>query len=209
MYKRQILVNGQDIKKYDVQQYRKLISAVFQDFLKLPLSVNENIQIGNIGAIMDEKDIKKASKKADADEFICKLPNGYNTILQRGWKDSVDLSGGQWQKIALSRAYFSNAALIVMDEPAAALDAAAEDVLYRKILEMINKKTCIMISHRLTTAQVVDWIYVMDNGNLVESGDFAQLINSHGAFQKLYNLQAEKYMVKEKGEDYNARNSIK
>ena len=204
-----ILVNGQDIKKYDVQQYRKLISAVFQDFLKLPLSVNENIQIGNIGAIMDEKDIKKASKKADADEFICKLPNGYNTILQRGWKDSVDLSGGQWQKIALSRAYFSNAALIVMDEPAAALDAAAEDVLYRKILEMINKKTCIMISHRLTTAQVVDWIYVMDNGNLVESGDFAQLINSHGAFQKLYNLQAEKYMVKEKGEDYNARNSIK
>lgn len=204
-----ILINGHDIQKYNVQQYRKLISAVFQDFLKLPLSVNENIQIGNIDAIMHEKDIKKASEKANADEFISKLPNGYNTTLQRGWQDSVDLSGGQWQKIALSRAYYSDASLIVMDEPAAALDAAAEDVLYRKILEMINKTTCIMISHRLTTAQVVDWIYVMENGNLVENGNFVQLINSHGIFQKLYNLQAQKYMVKEKGEDYNARNSNK
>lgn len=193
----EILVNGENIQKYDKYQYHKLMSAVFQDFLKLPLDVNENIKIGNVDLRNQTEKIKQASKKAGANDFICKLPKGYHTILQRGWQGGIDLSGGQWQKIALSRAYYSDAPFIIMDEPAASLDAEAEDILYRKILEMMNGKTCIMISHRLTTAQIVDYIFVMENGTLVENGEFTHLLGKKGVFYKLYSLQAQKYSLKE------------
>lgn len=193
--KGEILINGINIKEYDIKIYRKKICAVFQEFLKLPLEVDENIQIGNIDLMKDDERIINSAKKSGAHKFIMNLPQNYRTKLQRGWDGSSELSGGQWQKIALSRAYYSEAEMIVMDEPAASLDAKAEDILYKKIVDMIDHKTCIMISHRLTTAQIVDLIYVVNEGTIAEMGSFEKLIHSGGVFENLYRLQAEKYNI--------------
>ena len=191
--KGKIFYNGIDIKDLNTESYWKNIGVVFQDFIKYPLDVEANIKLGNYGDFQSDLKMYEAAKNSGASEFIERLPNKYKTVLQKEWTNGTELSLGEWQKIAISRAYFSDASIIIMDEPAASLDAIAENDLYLGISQIIGKKTCIMISHRFTTAKLADYIIVLENHTVCEFGTFNKLMADNGHFAKLYNLQAKKY----------------
>lgn len=191
--KGRILFNGIDIEELDAESYCKYFGVVFQDYIKYPLDVETNIKLGDFDDHKNDFKMYEAAKTSAASEFIEKLPNKYKTVLQKEWTNGTELSLGQWQKIAISRAYFSDAPIIIMDEPAASLDAIAENDLYLSISNIIDRKTCVMISHRFTTAKLVDQIIVLENHTIRESGTFNDLMACNGHFVKLFSLQAEKY----------------
>jgi len=195
----QILINGYPMSDYDIRDVRKIFSALFQSFVQYPLTLRENIVLSSLERIDDSDEIESVLRQSGVYEDIKpKLENGLDSFMTRKFDDKgTELSKGQWQKIALSRAYFKNAPIIIFDEPSAALDAEAEDRIFKNFESISDGKTGIMISHRISSARMSNKIIVLDGGKITEQGTHEELVSLNGLYAKLYNLQREKYTVKE------------
>jgi ABC-type multidrug transport system fused ATPase/permease subunit len=195
----QILINGYPMSDYDIQDVRKLFSALFQSFVQYPLTLRENIAFSAIERINNDEEIESALIQSGVYEDIQpKLEKGLNSFMTRQFADKgTELSKGQWQKIALSRAYFKNAPIIIFDEPSAALDAEAEDRIFKNFESISDGKIGIMISHRISSARMSNKIIVLDGGKITEQGTHEELVSLNGLYAKLYNLQREKYTVRQ------------
>lgn len=191
--KGKILIDGIDINMYTPDSYRDYVSAIFQDFIKYPIDIESNIKIGDYRISNDER-MKDAINKVGLSDFICSLENKYKTKLQNEWKDGIELSLGQWQRIAIARADFANRPILIMDEPTASLDARAESDLFSSIKNIIKNRMCILISHRMSAAKDVDYIYVIKDCQIIEEGSFASLIEKKGEFKKMFDIQAKKFI---------------
>ena len=190
-----ILVNGIDLNQLNKESYFKMFATVFQDFIKYPFNVYENIGIGLIENIDNCEEIEQAGILSDIDSIIQRLPSKYNTKLLREWNEAVDLSHGQWQRIALSRAFFNkNANVVILDEPSSALDPEAEYNIFRKFEEISEHKMRIVISHRLSNIKKATCIILLKDGEIVGKGDHQDLYDKNEDYQKLYDMQAEGYV---------------
>lgn len=189
-----IYIDGVDLQDIDSTSYYENIGVIFQDFIKYPFDVSKNIGVGKIDDIENIDMIYKAAEKAGADTFIERLPNKYKTFLQKEWSEGTELSIGQWQKLAISRAHMSNATIMILDEPTSSLDAEAEYNIYMQFKKLMYRKTCILISHRLSVDKFVDEIFVLKDGKLIESGTHSELIKESGEYSRLYNMQAKSYI---------------
>lgn len=189
-----ILINDEDIRDIDLESYYQHIGALFQNFNDYPYSVRDNIALGRVEHFTDTDRVKKAAKDADAHKFIQNYPKKYAQLLEVGFKDGVEPSGGHWQRIALARALFREAGILILDEPTAAVDAKSEYAIF-KTLESHNKgRSTIVISHRFSTVRTADKIYVIDNGKLVESGSHEKLISiKNGLYKDMFEKQARGY----------------
>lgn len=189
----EILVDGVNLKSFELNSLYKKIGVVFQDYIKYPLNVSDNIGIGNIECLHDTERIVTAAQKSGAENFIDLLPQKYNTLLQKEWDEGTELSVGQWQKIAISRAFTTDASILVLDEPSASLDPKAEYEMFQHFKEMIPNKTCMLITHRFSNVRLADKIFVMKDGCILESGDHCALLDRKGLYSELFNMQASSY----------------
>lgn len=192
----QILWDGTDIRAFDPHELRRHMGAIFQDFAHYDLSARENIGLGKVDQIEELDTIQQASRKAQIHERIERLPQGYESILSRMLaeeSDGVDLSGGEWQKVALARMFMRDAEVLILDEPTAALDAEAEYALYQHFKELMRGHTCLLITHRFTTVRMADCVAILENGQITEFGPHADLVARDGTYARLYSLQAESY----------------
>lgn len=189
-----ILLDGNDLREWDVQALRRRIGVIFQDFVRYQMKVGENLGAGDVAAFEDEARWREAARRGLADDFIAEMPGGYHTQLGRWFKGGQELSGGQWQKVALSRAYMRESAdILVLDEPTAAMDAAAEAAVYADFRDHSQGKMTILISHRFSTVRAADQILVIDGGEILEQGDHASLMAANGRYARLFRLQAKGY----------------
>ena len=192
--KGKIYLEGLDLEEWDIEALRKKIGVIFQDFARYQLVVGENIGIGDADEMDLESRVEKAAIKGMADKFIKDLPHSYATQLGTWFKDGQELSGGQWQKIALSRAFMRNKAdILVLDEPTAAIDARAEAEIFSHFRDLTAKRIAIIISHRFSTVRMADHIIVLEKGKISERGSHAELIDKEGQYSVLFNLQAQGY----------------
>ncbi len=189
----QILVGGRDIREYDINDLRRVIGVIFQDYVTYYMSARENIGVGRIDDIEDMDLVERAAWKSGANAVITKLPDGYRTMLGRWFKDGFQLSGGEWQKVALARAFMRDAPILILDEPTSSLDAQAEYEIFTKFRLLTEGKTAVFISHRFSTVRLADRIFVIENGVLQESGSHYELIALNGRYAELFNIQAEAY----------------
>ncbi len=188
-----ILLDGKDLREYDLKDLRQEIGIIFQDFVRFQMKVSENIAIGNIPKIEELPAIKDAAHKSLADTVVDNLPEKYQQFLGKRFADGVDLSGGQWQKIALARAYMKDAQLLILDEPTAALDARAEHEVFQRFSELIEGKMAVLISHRFSTVRMADRILFLENGQMKELGSHEELLAKDGKYAELFKLQAAGY----------------
>lgn len=191
--KGQILLDGINLQDYDLKSLHQRIGVIFQDFVRYQFTVQENIGFGQVSDLENLDRIKYAADKGGADEIIEKMPDGYNTMLGRRWEKGHELSGGQWQKIALARAFMREAEVMVLDEPTSALDAEAEYEVFQRFRELIEDRIAVLISHRFSTVRMADRIIVLSEGKILEIGSHKELIALDGAYARLFNLQAEGY----------------
>ncbi|WP_296282467.1 ABC transporter ATP-binding protein [Pseudoxanthomonas sp.] len=188
-----ILLDGRDLREYDLDDLRANTGVIFQDFVRYHLTAGENIGVGRIEAMHDDARVRAAAARAMADEVIESLPRGYDQLVGRRFKNSVDLSGGQWQKIAIARAYMRDAQVMILDEPTAALDARSEFEVFQRFKELSDNRTAVLISHRFSSVRMADRILVLDQGRLEASGTHAQLMAAGGRYAELFELQAAGY----------------
>ena len=189
-----IFLEGLELKKWDIEALRKKIGVIFQDFAHYQLIVGENIGIGDVEEIEQEPRIEEAAQKGMADDFVKDLPQAYKTQLGTWFKDGKELSGGQWQKIALSRAFMrSKADILILDEPTAAIDAKAEAEIFNHFRDLTANKISIIISHRFSTVRMADHIIVLEQGKIQEEGSHTDLLDNGGQYATLFNLQAQGY----------------
>ena len=189
-----IYLEGLDLKEWDIDTLRKKIGVIFQDFARYQLLVGENIGIGDVDELEQDELIEEAAEKGMAEEFIKDLPQGYKTQLGTWFKDGKELSGGQWQKIALSRAFMrSKADILILDEPTAAIDARAEAEIFSHFRDLTANKISIIISHRFSTVRMADHIIVLEKAEILEQGSHEGLLASGGQYATLFNLQAQGY----------------
>ena len=189
-----ILVDGLDLQEWDTNAIREKIGVIFQDFARYQLIVGENIGIGDVDNIDDGNQIEEAARKGMADEFVRDLPLDYQTQLGTWFKDGKELSGGQWQKIALSRAFMrSKADILILDEPTAAIDARAEAEIFEHFNDLTDNRISIIISHRFSTVRRADHIIVLEQAEVLEQGSHQQLLEMDGQYATLFNLQAKGY----------------
>ncbi|GEO09098.1 ABC transporter ATP-binding protein [Segetibacter aerophilus] len=189
----QILLDGINLREYDLDELRIQIGVIFQDFIRYQMSVNQNIAVGNISEVSNHPLIKSSSEQSMAHPLIERLPNKYEQMLGRRFNNGIDLSGGEWQKIALARAYMKDAQLLILDEPTAALDARAEYEVFQRFAELTKGKTAVLISHRFSTVRMADRIVVLEKGQLVEIGSHEELLQKGGRYAELFRLQAMGY----------------
>jgi ATP-binding cassette subfamily B protein len=189
----QILMDGVPIQNYRKQDYQKMLGAIFQDFVKYYLTAKINIAVGNIDQEHNTEKIKNAAVQSLANDVIESLPNGYEQGLGRRFRKGAELSGGQWQKIALARAYMSDAPIIILDEPTSALDARAESEVFQRFIALTEDRTSIIISHRFSTVRMADRILVLNGGEVLEIGTHEELLAQPQLYAELYELQAEGY----------------
>jgi ABC-type multidrug transport system fused ATPase/permease subunit len=184
-----ILFDGVSIKSINKKDLTENVTALFQDFQKYSYTVKENIAFGNINSMDNMELISKNAKLTGADIIINKLDQGYNTYLNRDLYNGEDLSGGQWQKIALSRAMIRNSQIIILDEPTSALDPFSENKIYEQFNSLTSDKTVIYISHRMSTTRFADRILVLKDGKIIEDGSFEKLMSKQGEFFQMYQIQ--------------------
>jgi ATP-binding cassette subfamily B protein len=188
-----ILLDGRDLRDYDLDDLRGNVGVIFQDFVRYHLTAGENIGVGRIDAMDDAARIRDAARRAMADEMIDHLPNGYDQLIGRRFKTGVDLSGGQWQKLAIARAYMRDAQVMILDEPTAALDARAEFEVFQRFKDLSRGKTAVLISHRFSSVRMADRILVLADGRLEASGTHEELLAQGGRYAELFELQAAGY----------------
>lgn len=188
-----ILLDGVDLKRYDLNELRFNLGIIFQDYIRYQMTLSQNIAIGNINEIDNEVLIHKAARESLADSVANKLPGHYEQWLGRKFNNGVELSGGEWQKVALARAYMKDAQLLILDEPTSALDARAEFEVFQRFAELTKGKSAVLISHRFSTARLADRILVLQNGELLELGSHDELLAQNGRYAELFELQARGY----------------
>ncbi len=188
-----ILLDGRDLRDYDMEALRANIGVIFQDFVRYHLTVAENIGVGQIDAMHDRARIEQAARRGMADEVIAELPLGLDQVIGRRFKHGVDLSGGQWQKVAIARAYMRDAQVMILDEPTAALDARSEFEVFERFKELSDNRTAVLISHRFSSVRMADRILVLADGKVEASGTHAQLMAQGGRYAELFELQASGY----------------
>jgi ATP-binding cassette subfamily B protein len=188
-----ILLDGYDLREYDINELRMQIGIIFQDYLRYQMTIAQNIGTGNINKKEDRELIKASAYQSLANMFIEKYENGYDQQLGRRFNNGVELSGGQWQKIALARAYMRDAQLMILDEPTAALDARAEYEVFQRFADLTSGRSSVLISHRFSTVRMADRIIVLDKGQIMEIGSHEQLLQQNGKYAELFHLQAKGY----------------
>ena len=188
-----ILLDGRDLREYDLDSLRSAVGVIFQDFVRYHLTASENIAVGRIAEREDRPRIETSAQRSLADAVIESLPEGYDQTLGKRFKTGVDLSGGQWQKVALGRAYMRDAQLLILDEPTAALDARAEYEVFERFKDLTEGKTAVLISHRFSTVRMADRILVLDDGRVEQVGTHEELLASGGRYAELFELQAQGY----------------
>jgi ATP-binding cassette, subfamily B, bacterial len=188
-----ILLDGYDLREYDLADLRRHIGVIFQDFVRFHFTAGENIGAGRIEATDDRSRIQQAAERSLADRIIERLPQGYDQPLGKRFHEGADLSGGEWQKIAIARAYMRDAEVLILDEPTAALDARSEYEVFQRFRDLSMGKTAILISHRFSTVRMADRILVLENGQVVEAGSHEELVASAGRYAELFELQASGY----------------
>jgi ATP-binding cassette subfamily B protein len=188
-----ILLDGKDLKEYELEGLRYNLGIIFQDYIRYQMTFYQNIAVGNIKELDNEALVKKAATESLADKLALKFPEAYQQWLGRRFNDGVELSGGEWQKVALARAYMKDAQVLILDEPTAALDARAEYEVFQRFAELTKGKSAVLISHRFSTARLADRILVLENGTLLESGTHQELLKADGRYAELFNLQAKGY----------------
>jgi ATP-binding cassette subfamily B protein len=189
----EILFDGVDLRQYDPVELRRRIGVIFQDFVHYHLSAAENVGFGQVEALDDRLRIQAASRKSGAHEVIEALPEGYETTLGRWFFGGRELSGGEWQKVALGRAFMRECDLLVLDEPTASLDAENELRVFQQFRALTEERMAVIISHRFSTVRMADRIYVLDEGRVIEQGTHAELLALGGTYARLFTLQAESY----------------
>ena len=191
-----ILLDGRDIREYNTDELYAMFGAIFQDFGKYAFTVNENICFGEITKPIDYEAIKASARASSADEFISHLPHGYETPLMRVFEqDGIEPSIGQWQKLAIARAFYSDSDVLILDEPTASLDAIAEQEIFNQFDLLRKDKTTFFVSHRLSSATMATKILVLDRGTLVEEGTHRELMEKEGIYHKLFTTQANRYIA--------------
>jgi len=188
-----ILLDGHDLKEYDLEALRANIGVIFQDFVRYHLTAAENIAVGRIEARGDRARIEDAAERSLADEVIRKLPEGYDQVIGKRFRGGVDLSGGEWQKIAIARTYMRDAQLLILDEPTAALDARSEFEVFQRFKELSEGKTAVLISHRFSSVRMADRILVLAEGQIEAMGTHEELLAQRGRYAELFELQAAGY----------------
>jgi ATP-binding cassette, subfamily B, bacterial len=189
----EILLDGIPIKSFERSAYQQYFGVIFQDFVKYELTLRENIAVGKISAIENDQRLAGAAEKSLADEVISSFPEGYNQQMGRRFKNGKELSGGQWQKIALARAYMKDAEVLILDEPTSALDARAEYEAFQRFIGLTTGKTAVIISHRFSTVRMADRILVLKNGRVAEFGTHEALLQAGKLYAELFSLQAAGY----------------
>jgi len=192
-YSGTIAYDDTDIKRMDKTSLYQNIAAIFQDFLRLQTTPRENIGYGDIGRMSDQAALETAAARSGASEVIASLPLGLDTPLGPQFEGGTELSVGQWQKLALGRAFFKDCEIIVLDEPTASMDPIAEQALYESFAELSKGKITLLISHRLGSCKMADHILVLKNGELVEQGTHEELLRLGGEYSRMYRAQADWY----------------
>jgi ATP-binding cassette subfamily B protein len=188
-----ILLDGHDLREYDLDALRGNMGVIFQDFVRYNLSAGDNVAVGKITARGDHVRIQRAAVRSQADEVINRLPAGYQQMIGKRFKNGVELSGGEWQKIAIARAYMREAAVLVLDEPTAALDARSEFEVFKRFKELSSGKTAVLISHRFSSVRMADRILVLADGVVEAAGTHDELMAQSGRYSELFELQAAGY----------------
>jgi ATP-binding cassette subfamily B protein len=188
-----ILLDGHDLREYSLEELRANLGVIFQDFMRYHLTASENIAIGRIDARDDRARIQQAAERSLASDVIDKLPGGYDQMIGKRFKSGVELSGGEWQKIAIARAYMRDAQVLILDEPTAALDARAEFLVFQRFKELSAGKTAVLISHRFSSVRMGDRILVLADGEVEASGTHEELLSGGGRYAELFELQAAGY----------------
>jgi ATP-binding cassette subfamily B protein len=188
-----ILLDGHDLREYDLFELRANIGVIFQDFVRFHLTAAENIAVGRIEARGDRRRIETAATQSGADQVIARLPGGYDQVIGKRFRKGIDLSGGEWQKIAIARAYMRDAQLLILDEPTAALDARSEFEVFQRFKDLSHGKTAVLISHRFSSVRMADRIVVLGDGTVEAVGTHEELLQRGGRYAELFELQAAGY----------------
>src|SRR5271154_2779061 len=189
----QILLDGIDLREYSLEDLHRQIGVIFQDFMRFEMTARENIAVGRVEKSYDQAEIESAAEKSLADTVVSKLAGGYDQMLGRRFEGGVELSGGEWQKMALARAYLRDAQLLILDEPTAALDARSELEVFERFAELTEGKMALLISHRFSTVRMADRIVVLEGGRLIEEGNHEQLMARAGVYAGMFEMQAASY----------------
>ena len=189
-----IYLDGHDIREYDLKALYNLYGIIFQDFGRYAETVSDNISFGDVNEEDDRERVRLAAERSDADEFIGKLPNAFDTPLTRLFEENgVELSGGQWQKLSVARAFYKNSDILILDEPTASLDAIAEREIFDCFTELKKDKLTVFVSHRLSSAVSASKIIVISDGEIIECGTHDELMAKQGEYYHLFTTQAERY----------------
>jgi ATP-binding cassette subfamily B protein len=188
-----ILLDGVDLREYDLASLHSEIGVIFQDFMRYEMTARENIAVGRVEAAHAPGEIEYAAERSLASDVIARLRGGYEQMLGRRFDGGVDLSGGEWQKLALARAYLRDAQLLILDEPTASLDARSEMEVFQRFAELTHGKMALLISHRFSTVRMADRIVVLERGRLVEEGTHSELLAFAGRYASMFEMQAASY----------------
>jgi ABC-type multidrug transport system fused ATPase/permease subunit len=195
-----ILVNGVDLRDIHLEDWQSAIGVLFQDFPTYNLTIRESIAVGRIFHETDDEKLKRAAQFSGADEFIDEFPNTYDQLIWKEFKDGTDLSKGQHQRLAVARMFYRNAAITILDEPTASIDAVTEEKIFSTLEKNMEGKTVILITHRFSTVKNADKILMLEHGSIIEMGSHRQLMQQNGKYAELYTMQAKRYLENENSE---------